>query len=168
MAGKKVVMIIAPKDFRDPEYFVPKSVLEKAGVTVLTASNTDMAVGAEGGRVKTDMKVADVGPNYDGVVFIGGIGASCYFNDPVAQKLAQTYNKAGKVVAAICIAPSTIANAGVLKGKKATSFPSQSFNLASKGAQVVNAPVVVDGKIVTANGPAAAEEFGKKILAALS
>jgi protease I len=165
---KSVVMVIAPRNFRDPEYYVPKKVLQKGGINIVTASTMDEAVGAEGNIQKIDLKVNEIGPKYDGVIFVGGGGASVYFNDPDALRVAKQYFSAGKLVAAICIAPSILANAGVLKGKMATSFPSELSNLREKGAVVKTDRVSVDGKVVTANGPAAAEEFGKKILEILS
>ncbi len=68
---------------------------------------------------------------------------------------------------AICIAPTILAYAGVLEGKKATVWNQdgkQAEILTKNGAEFVDELVVVDGKIVTANGPPAAEAFGKKIL----
>jgi protease I len=70
----------------------------------------------------------------------------------------------GKVLAAICIAPVTLANAGVLKGKKATVFPSLQSQLTAQGARVVNQDVVQDGKLLTASGPKAAREFAAALV----
>jgi len=56
--------------------------------------------------------------NYDAVVFVGGGGATEYFNDSIAHKIVKESIAKGKVLAAICIAPNILANAGVLKGKK--------------------------------------------------
>lgn len=55
-------------------------------------------------------------------------------------------------------------NAGILQGKKATCFSSEAGNLQSKGADYTGTAVAVDGKIVTVDGPGAAEEFGKQII----
>ena len=67
------------------------------------------------------------------------------------------------MVAAICIAPSTLANAGLLEGKRVTSFASEKQNIESKGATYTGGMLEMDGKIITANGPQAARAFGKKI-----
>ena len=69
-----------------------------------------------------------------------------------------------KIIAAICIAPVTLANAGILNGKKATVFPSGKNDLIRNGAKYTGDSVTVDGNIITANGPMAAEAFGKKIV----
>jgi protease I len=167
--AKKVVLVIAPKNFRDEELFHTKEELEKAGVgTTIACASAGTCSGALGGTARADValdKVAEAG--FDGIVFVGGGGSSVYFNDKRAQKLAQDFAAKGKVVAAICIAPSTLANAGVLRGKRATSFPSEEANLRSKGAEFTGEGVTIDGKIITADGPQSARAFGKAIAKAL-
>jgi len=71
------------------------------------------------------------------------------------------------VVGAICIAPGILARAGILKGRKATVFPSEIEALKRNGAFYTALPVVIDGRIVTASGPEAAEEFGKALVKTL-
>ena len=169
LTGKKVLMVVAPQNFRDEELFQPKAVLEKAGCQVDVASkNTAEATGMLEGKIKIDVDVAQVKPaDYNAVVFVGGSGAAVYFQDEAVLNLAREAVGQGKIVAAICIAPSILANAGVLKGKKATAFPSEKNNLAAQGAVYLNQPVVVEGKIITGQGPQAAQEFGQKISQAL-
>ena len=165
--GKNVVFIIAPKDFRDEELFHPMEEIGKAGAHCEIASTKlGERMGSKGGKAGVELMIdyAKVSPdNFDAIVFVGGSGAKIYFEDARAQELARNFAKEGKVVAAICIAPSILANAGVLKGKKATSFPSEKDNLISKGAKFTGAGVEVDGKIVTADGPKSAKDFGKRI-----
>ena len=69
-------------------------------------------------------------------------------------------------MAAICLAPVVLARAGILKGKKATYYESTaSFReMKAGGAVLVNKPVVADGRIVTANGPAASKEFAAEFI----
>jgi protease I len=166
---KKVVMIIAPRNFRDEELFVTKEVLESAGFEVTIASKTmDTCVGMLGGEVKPDITNEQVNPeDYDAVVFVGGSGSSVYFNDETAKGIAKEAYEKGKVIGAICIAPSILANAGLLQGKKVTSFASEQGNLESKGAEYTGNSVERDGKIITADGPESAREFGKTIAESL-
>jgi len=83
--------------------------------------------------VKPDILIKDVNvKTFDAVVFVGGPGAEEYFHNPVALKIAQEAYKEGKVVGAICIAPRILAEAGILKGKKATVFHSQIEAIKSK------------------------------------
>jgi len=163
---KKILFVVAPVDFRDEEYLKPKAVLEGAGYEIVTASKgVREAKGSLGATADVDLDVAQAqAADYSAVVFVGGSGTTIYFSEKEALRLAEEANDQGKVVGAICIAPSILANAGILKGKKATVYSSEAENLKSKGAFYINQPVVFDGKIVTANGPGAAEEFGRKIL----
>lgn len=169
LSGKKVLMVIAKSKFRDEEYLEPRKALEDAGAAITVASSSlNTSEGMLGLRVKPDMLIGNVKEDdYDGIVFVGGGGAAEYFDNPVAHKLAQNFYSRGKLTSAICIAPATLANAGILKGKKATSFPSSEAALKSHGAVVMKQDVVSDGMIVTAVGPQAAKKFGEKLVEVL-
>lgn len=166
---KKAVMIIAEKDFRDEELLQPKEILEKNGIEVKVASTTlKEAKGVLGAKVKPDILVSDIKINdFDAVIFVGGAGSSQYWDDPVAHKLAQGAVNKDKIIAAICIAPVTLAKAGLLKGKRATVWSSESGQLESAGADYTGEPVEKDGKIITAAGPFAGREFAEEIVEAL-
>jgi protease I len=119
-------------------------------------------------QVKPDVLIGSVKEkDFDGIVFVGGGGAKEYFDSPVAHKLAQEFFNRGKLTSAICIAPATLANAGVLTGKRATAFPSSEGALKSHGAVVTHEPVVQDGNVVTGVGPEAAKQFGRKLVEVL-
>jgi len=165
----KVLMIIAPKNFRDEELFHAKEELESSGNSITIASTTtDTATGMLGGTAKPDMTINDVDvDNYDAIVFVGGPGSSIYFNNPKAHEIARNAYDKGKLIGAICIAPSTLANAGLLSGKRVTSWPSEESNLKSKGANYTGSPVEKDGNIITADGPNSAREFGRTIAKSL-
>jgi protease I len=170
---KKVLMIIAPRNFRDEEFQEPKAVLEKTGVKVVVASTeAGTARGMFGTQVTPNTTVDKVNPDeLDAVVVVGGSGSQTYlWNNSQVHKIVQAVNKKGGIVAAICISPAVLAKAGILKGKKATVFPSADAvnELKKAGAIVSDAPVVVDGKIITGKGPEAAKEFGRKIAESLS
>lgn len=164
--GKKILMVIAPTNFRDEELTQPKAIFEQAGAQVTVASKgTTSAVGMFGAAAKVDQDITEVDvAAFDAVVFVGGSGASVYFNDPAAHLLAQNAYNQDKIVAAICIAPSTLANAGLLSGRRATCFSSEAENLRVKGAEYTGERVTVDGQIVTGSDPEAASEFGQKIV----
>lgn len=164
----KVLMLIAPEGFRDEELFHTKEELEKAGVEVEVASSSlKEARGMLGATYSPDKDYREVKEkDYDGIIFVGGIGSSCYFNDQQALKLAKDFFQAGKVVGAICIAPTILVNAGILQGKKATAFPSEKDRIASVGTYT-GKQVEQDGKIITASGPEAARKFGLLLAQAL-
>lgn len=170
LSGKKVLMVLAPKDFRDEEYLEPREVFEKAGIKVEVASlGVRQARGTYGAVAQVDYDLKDVeASDYEAIVFVGGAGSSIYFDNEIAKDLAKSAFGQGRVVAAICIAPSILANAGLLQGRGATCFSSETDNLRAQGAECTGESVTVDGKIVTANGPEAAFDFGQAILEILS
>jgi len=162
-------MMVAPKNFRDEELFKPKEVLENTGTQITIASkDVTEALGMLGGKVKVDKNLSEVNVDeYDAVIFIGGSGSAIYFNDSLALELAKKAYENNKFIGAICIAPSILANAGILQGKKATAFSSEAENLRTKGARYTGENVTVDGKIITASGPQAAKEFGEELVKGL-
>ena len=165
----KVLFIVAPSMFRDEEYEIPRSILEGMGCSVTVASATpEIAEGAYGLRVKPDLTLDKAhGSDFDAVVFVGGGGAKRYFKYAEAHRLAREAVNSGRVVGAICIAPGILAEAGVLQGKKCTAYSSVKGLLQKKGATYTGEDVVVDGKIVTANGPQSARAFGNAVAALL-
>lgn len=161
----EVLMVIAPEVFRDEEYAVPKRVLEARGAKVTTASSRPgECIGKLGMTAQAETSISDaVGKAWDAVVFVGGGGAEIFFDDPDAHRLARDTASAGRIIAAICIAPSVLARAGLLQGFRATAFPTQRDDLVRHGAIWVDEQVVSDGRIVTASGPEAAQAFGETL-----
>lgn len=121
LSEKKVLLVIADRDFQDEEYEITKKVLEGRGVKVEVASLLPgEARGAKGTLVKPQVLLDDVKSyNYDAVVFVGGEGARRLSEHEKATKLAKDAEY--KVLGAIGLAPLILANAGVLKGKRVTS-----------------------------------------------
>jgi protease I len=166
---KRVVMVIAPEVFRDEEYRVPKGILESRGAEVVTASTRPGECTGKLGMIATaQMGLADArDETWDAVVLVGGGGSEVFFDDPDAHAVAEQAFSSGSVTAAICIAPSTLAHAGLLRGRRATAFPSQESDLVAHGAVWTGEPVSVDGALITASGPEAASRFGEAIADAL-
>jgi protease I len=164
---REVLMVIAPSWFRDEEYEEPKAVLEEHGARVTTASTqAGPAMGRYGCRAHVDVALCNADlSRYAALVFVGGEGAEVFFDDPDAQAAARKALDLGQTVGAICIAPSILARAGLLDGRRATSFPDRQTDLEEHGATWTGRTVEVDGAIVTANGPDAAHEFGETIAA---
>jgi protease I len=174
LMNKKILMIIASNNFRDEEYNEPRSILEKNNAKITVASTTlNEAKGMLGLKVKPDILLDNVNvDDYDAIVFVGGSGATEYWENNKAHEIAKdAYNKK-KVLAAICIAPITLAKAGLLKGKNATVYSSEVENIKNLGAnytgKYTGKPVEADDLIITANGPASAKEFGEKIVELLN
>lgn len=169
LTGKKIVMIIAQRQFEETEFKEPKEIFDNEGANVTIASSAlSMATGGNL-SVKPDILINDVKvKDFDAIVFIGGFGVTEYFENPQAHRIARQALEANKILAAICMAPRILANAGVLKGKKATCFPNVKEDIKDKGAIVVGEMVERDGNIITGNGPGAATKFGETIASALS
>ena len=174
LAGKKAAMVIACQDFKDEEYFVPKKILAEAGAEVKTFSNKmGVTVGSGGGETLVDFLVENLNPaDFEVVVFVGGSGCLPNLDNENSYRVARETVARNKILAAICIAPVILAKAGVLRGKKATVWNSPADKsdietLEENGAVFEDKPVVQDGRIITANGPAAAQEFGETISEAL-
>jgi protease I len=166
---KKAVMVIAQENFRDEELFEPKEVLEKSGIEVkIASSGLKLAKGMLGGTAEPEFLLKDINArDFDAVIFVGGAGASVYWDDPVAHRLIKEAYNSDKIVGAICIAPVTLAKAGILKGKKATVWKSESGQLKAAGAIYTGVNCQKDGKIITAAGPFAAKEFGEELVRAI-
>lgn len=165
----RTLMVIAPRVFRDEEYAEPKAVLEAHGAQVTTASVAPgECIGKLGMHATATVSVEDAArEEWDAVVFVGGAGASVFFDDPAAHELARHQVERDAILAAICIAPSTLAHAGLLEGVRATAFPDRESDLKAHGAVWTGEPVTVDGRIVTGNGPQAATQFGEAVARAL-
>jgi protease I len=172
LKGKKIVMIIAQRQFEGTEFKEPKDILEREGAKIIVACSTlseATSMGFYSLIIKPNILINDIKVrDFDAIVFIGGFGCAEYFDNPVAHKIAKEALKQDKILAAICMAPRILANAGVLKGKKVTCFPSVREDIKIKGAIVTGEMVERDGKIITGNGPPASTKFGETITSALS
>lgn len=170
ISTKKALLIIAFQDFQDIEYGETRKALEQAGVkTVVASSKLGKAQGKLGGKISVDIVLDQVNVDeYDAIIFIGGPGAVNYIKNEVALKIAKEAKRLNKLIGAICIAPAILARAGVLSYKKATIWTSREDKspikfLEEGKANFIDQAVVVDGKIVTASGPHAAQQFGETI-----
>ncbi len=170
LSGKKVLFIVAPKNFRDEEYFEPKKVLEEKGAVVITASLKKRAKGMLGAKIEVDTLISQVkGDAFDGVVFVGGTGCVVYFDNDDAKRIIEEAYNAKKIIGAICLAPCILAKAGILKGKEATGYDCKLLRKIFKeeGVKYTGKEVEITGLIVTAYGPAVAKQFGLTLYAML-
>jgi protease I len=166
----KALVIIAKFGYQDLEYSLTRKGLESTGYEITVASTAaGTCRGKLGGKEEATIALLDVdAADFDKVAFIGGPGAAPLADDEDAKRVAREALAGGKKLGAICIAPTILARAGILRGKKATVWDSggeQAALLESEGALYTGEEVTVDGNIVTANGPSAAEEFGETLAA---
>ncbi|MCK5655702.1 MAG: DJ-1/PfpI family protein [Candidatus Aureabacteria bacterium] len=162
----KAVFIIASSNFRDEELFIPMRIFRRAAWEVEVVSSVKgKIVGIQGNEIEASKLVYEMKPgDYDVIIFVGGNGATEYWNDPTAHNIVKIAVKDNKILGAIGIAPIILANAGILKGRKATSWEAVQNRLRIKGVVCLDKTVVIDNVIVTARGPKAAEEFANALL----
>ena len=163
LRGKRVLVLLPQHNFRDDEYKRPRALLDTTGARVTVASlSRAPATGMLGGVVHPDLPLADVrAADFDGVLLVGGTGSSIFWHNETAHSLLREIDRSHGTIGAICLAPVTLANAGLLEGKAATAYPSAGEFLAWRGATYTGQSVERAGNIVTASGPEAAEKFAR-------
>ncbi len=168
-----MLFVIAPERFRDEELLEPQRVLAAAGAAVTVASTRPgTATGMLGARVSVACTVqqADAAA-YDALALAGGAGSPAHLWDSApVQALVKAFHRAGKPIGAICLSPPVLARAGILAGRRATTFPADRaiVELKRGGATYVREPVVLDGTIVTAGGPESAAAFAETLAGLLT
>jgi protease I len=172
LSGKKVLFLVNQVDFRDEELLHPKEAVAAAGAAAFVAAKEKAAArGMLGAVVEPDLAIRDArAADYDAVVAVGGRATPDWlWKDADAHALLREAKAAGKLVAGICLSGATLAIAGVLDGVEATCWPTDASLEAMRkgGAAYVDRPVVASGKVITANGPPAAREFGRALVGAL-
>lgn len=136
--------------------------MRRAGFNVVTASLDDKPVKASRGSVLIADTTIDqaINNDYDMIVLPGGLPGADHLRDDVRiQQKLKSMAAQDKYVAAICAAPKALASAGLLNGKKATSYPGSLDNSPTENMQYLDDPVVIDGKLVTSRGPGTAMDF---------
>ena len=166
-------MVVPHTQFRDQEFFEPRKILEDEGATVVVASSSARTCyGIQGGVVTAERAIGDAkADEFDGLVICGGPSVPDFFwNDKKLQELAAAMSAAGKVVAAISLSTVVLARAKVLSGKRATVYflPQAIQELKSAGATYVNEPLLVQDKLILAEGPQESTRFGEAIRTALA
>ncbi len=167
-APGRTVLIHLPQQLFNAQEFEPAlRRLSRAGVeTRLVAADSGIAVSMSQLVVRLDLALRDVNvADYAGLVLIGGSGAALYWDDTVLQTKCREFAESGKVVAAIGIAPVTLARAGVLKGRKATAFRDRTTVdwLRQAGATFSFKGVVADRNVITAQSSKQARAFGQAV-----
>jgi len=171
---KPILLVVAHEGFQPLEYSVPKNILSAADFEVKTASDLEgVAISAiNQTAVKVDLALKNVVvSDYEGIFFIGGPRALEFLDNETSYWVIRETAKTSRVWGAICISPRILVAAGVLSGKKVTGWDGDgelADILKKADAIYVPSPVVIDGNLITANGPAAAEEFGQAIVKLLN
>ncbi len=164
----KVVVLLA-EGFEEIEFSTIVDILRRAGIDVTVAGLKEgVTNGAHDVKVTPETSVDKVrADDFDVIILPGGNpGFVNLGKSEKVLKLVREMQDRGKYVTAICGAPSVLAQAGVIQGKRATIYPGMEDTLT--GARYSGERVVVDGKTITSQGPGTAMEFSLKLVEVLA
>ncbi len=168
--GKRVA-ILAENMYQEMELWVPYYRLKEEGaeVKVVGAGGAKAYTSKHGYPVTVDVQAEAVSAvEFDAVVVPGGYAPDMMRRHAAMVKLVREAFQQGKVVAAICHAGWMLASAGILKGRKATSFFAIKDDMVNAGATWLDQEVVVDGILITSRKPDDLPAFCREIIRALS
>jgi protease I len=178
LKGKKIAFLMDNEGVEQVEFEKPLEAVRDAGAEVDVIAPKASGIQAfnhldKGDSFDVDKTVSDADAgDYDGVVLPGGVANPDNLRqDEDAVKFLRSFFEAGKPVAAICHAPWMLIEAGVVDGRKVTSWPSLQTDLRNAGAEWVDEEVVTDSGLVTSRKPddleafcaKAVEEFGEGV-----
>jgi len=165
------VLIVATDGFEESELFGPLEILRGKGATVKLASPDLKPIQATvhddpGKTIRPDMIVDDAREeDFDALVLPGGVrNPDQLRTNRAAIDLIRAFALAGKPVAAICHGPWLLVEADLLRGRRATSWPSIRTDMKNAGANVVDEPAVIDGNIVTSRNPGDVAAFTDAVI----
>jgi 4-methyl-5(b-hydroxyethyl)-thiazole monophosphate biosynthesis len=164
----KRVLVPLAEGFEELEAVTIIDVLRRAGIDVVVASLAGSPVtGSHGIRVAADTPLAALAEQeFDMIALPGGMpGAEHLKKDPRIAAIVRLLHDKGRPVAAICAAPMVLAAAGVLDGRRATSYPG--FLKDAVRSTVVDDAVVIDRGVITSRGPGTALDFALALVAEL-
>ena len=166
---KKVLLFLAD-GFEECEGLIVVDILRRAGIAVTTASvmGREQVVSSHQVKITADALAEHVEPvQFDAVVLPGGIPRTPNLKAcPLVTETCRNFYEAGKLVAAICAAPSILGALGLLQGKRATVYPGMEDTLT--GAEPTPGEVVTDGNLITSRSMGTAIPFALTIAAYLS
>lgn len=160
-------LVLLAEGFEEIEAVTVIDLLRRAGVEVRTAALHGRRVtGSHHITLEADGELDDLqAPLFDAIVLPGGMpGADHLQQDARVLSLLRRYAAEDRYVAAICAAPGVLAQAGLLDGRRATSYPGFLGAGSAQGIQLETSPVVVDGRIVTSRGPGTAIDFALSLI----
>ena len=165
---RRILFLIGP-EFEDIEFFYPYYRLQEEGYRVEVAGPSREPIqGKKGYKVKPDTTFDQVNPEeYDALVIPGGRGPERIRVYSSVKQIVKRFVEEGKPIAAICHGPQVLISAGVLEGKRATSYWTIRDDVENAGAVWVDEPVVVDSGIVTARHPDDMPEWMKTFISIL-
>lgn len=168
--GKKVAILVA-HGFEESELTAPRQALEEAGAETKVVSPENGKVKAWkntnwGIEVAVDVPLQSAKPeDFDALLLPGGVMNPDHLRrNPKALNFVRAFFTSGKPVGAICHGPWTLIDAGVIRGRKVTSYESIQSDLKNAGALWVDQEVIVDDHLVTSRKPADLPAFNRELI----
>ncbi len=168
LKGKTVLFFAGPL-YEDLELWYPKIRLEEEGAATTVAGLGEKTyAGKRGYPVTVDTSATDVdAADFDGLVIPGGFAPDQLRRHEAVLRITREIFRAGKPLAFICHAGWVPISAKILKGKRATSVRAIKDDMENAGVTWEDAPVVVDGNLISSRTPADLPQFCKALIAAL-
>ncbi|MDR0289459.1 MAG: DJ-1/PfpI family protein [Treponema sp.] len=166
--SKNVIVLLA-EGFEEVEAVTPIDYLRRAGISVTIAAVGEClsVKGARGITVNADTPLKGLAQQWDAVVVPGGMpGATNIAASKESAALIQEMAAAGKLICAICASPAVVlAPLGLLSGKQFTCYPGMEERV--QGGKWTEAPVAIDGNIITSRGAGTAGDFAIAVIGQL-
>ena len=171
MLDGRRIAILAEEDFEDAELIVTMRMMKNVGAKVVIVGsgsqesyrgkrgNATIVVDATADRVKAE--------DFDAVIVPGGYAPDRMRLYQSMIDLVRKAHDLGKLIAAICHGPQLLLSAGIVNGRRVTSWPSVAVDVKNAGAKWVDEPVVRDGNLITSRKPADLPRFNEAIIEAL-
>lgn len=170
LQGKRIAILVA-EGFEQCEMVEPRKSLEQAGAETTLVSPADGEVQGwnhfdKADRFDVDVPLADAdAADYDALLLPGGVANPDQLRgDPQAVAFVRRFADSGKPIGVICHGPWTLIEAGVVKGRRITSWPSLKTDLQNAGAQWVDEEVVTDRGLVSSRKPDDIPAFTRKLV----
>lgn len=161
------ILVMVGEGVEDAEFIYPYYRFQEEGyrIEVVGSKAKEIYMGKRGVPFRSNLSPEEVTvEEYDALIIPGGRAPDRMRIDKGLVKIVKEVYEKGKIIAAICHGPQMLIEADVLRGKKATCWKSVATDLKNAGATFVDAPVVVDGNIVTSRFPADLPKFCRETI----
>jgi protease I len=170
LKGKRIA-ILAEQDFEDVELMEPLKAMKEAGAQIfIVGSGSQTSYQGKRGKatIKVDIDADKVrAEDFDAVIIPGGYAPDKMRLHQSMIDLVRKAHDLGRVIAAVCHGPQLLISAGIVSGRRLTSWPSVAIDLKNAGAIWVDEPLVKDGNIITSRRPSDLPVFNRAIIQAL-